>query len=315
MSRIPNYKTAVQQITVDSDDDTRRIDNFLMSRLKSLPRTRIYQMLRRGEVRVNKGRVKQGYRLQKGDVVRIPPVFMNPREEQGRPPAYMLDMVQSAILFEDDNIIALNKPSGIVVHSGSGRSFGVIEVLRILRPEDDNLQLVHRIDQATSGCLLLSKTASSLRQLHQAFKNGQVKKKYIALLKGDIGKQALTVNISLKKNIMRSGERLVKVDTEGKNAESCFRRRQVFQQTCLADLSIQTGRTHQIRVHAQYIGHAVAGDTKYGDEELNRALRRAGLKRLFLHASELKLAGYGKRGLSIKAPLSADLHDFLKTHV
>lgn len=315
MSRIPNKKTPVQQITVNSDDDTRRIDNFLMSQLKGLPRARIYQMLRRGEVRVNKGRVKQSYRLQKDDIVRIPPVSLFVDDEPGRPPAYMLALVQTSVLFEDEHIIALNKPSGIVVHSGSGRSFGVIEVLRYLRPELENLQLAHRIDQATSGCLLLSKTASGLRHIHQALRNGQIEKKYIALLKGDIGKKAIRIDVPLKKNMIRSGERLVKVDSEGKKAESCFTRRQVFKQTCLVEITIETGRTHQIRVHAQYMGHAIAGDDKYGDEELNKVLRRSGLKRLFLHASKLTLPEYGSKGLTINACLTADLQDFLKTHV
>jgi len=314
MSRIPNKKTPVQQITVHSDDDRRRIDNFLMSQLKGLPRARIYQMLRRGEVRVNKGRVKQGYRLQKDDIVRIPPVAIFVEDESGRPPAYMLALVQAAVIFEDEHIIAMNKPSGIVVHSGSGRSFGVIEVLRHLRPELENLQLAHRIDQATSGCLLLSKTALGLRHIHQALRNGQMKKKYVALLKGDIGKKALKIDVPLQKDMIRSGERLVKVDSEGKKAESCFTRRQVFKQTCLVEITIETGRTHQIRVHAQYMGHAIAGDDKYGDVEINKILRRAGLKRLFLHASQLQLTEYGNKGLTINAPLSADLEDFLKTH-
>jgi 23S rRNA pseudouridine955/2504/2580 synthase len=315
MSRIPNKKTPVQQIIVDSDDDTRRIDNFLMSRLKGLPRTRIYQMLRRGEVRVNKGRVKQTYRLQKGDVVRIPPVSLCVEYEHGKPPAYMIDMVQDSVLYEDEHIIALNKPSGIVVHSGSGRSLGVIEVLRYLRPEEKNLQLAHRIDQATSGCLLVTKTASGLRQIHTALRNGQLKKRYRALLKGDIGSEAVTIKVPIKKNAIRSGERLVKVNSEGQYAESEFVRTQLFQDTCLVDVTIKTGRTHQIRVHAQYMEHAIAGDTKYGDQNLNKVLRSSGLKRLFLHASQLKLIEYGDKGLSINAPLSTDLSSFLKSHI
>jgi 23S rRNA pseudouridine955/2504/2580 synthase len=314
MSRIHNKKSPVQLITIDSDDDTRRIDNFLMARLKGLPRTRIYQMLRRGEVRVNKGRVRQGYRLQKNDIVRIPPVSTAVQEDPGKPPVYMLDMLHNAVLFEDEHIIALNKPSGIVVHSGSGRSFGVIEVLRYLRPDESNLQLVHRVDQATSGCLLLSKTVQGLKQLHQALRSRQVEKQYIALLKGDIGKQLVNIDIPLKKNTMLSGERVVTPDMAGKTAQSCFKRRQVFKDSCLTDIIIETGRTHQIRVHSQYIGHPVAGDDKYGDRDFNKILRRTGLKRLFLHASQLKLPDYGKNGLTIKAPLPDELQVFLQQH-
>ena len=314
MSRIPNKKTPVQQIIVNSDDETRRIDNFLMSHLKGLPRPRIYQMLRRGEVRVNKGRVKQSYRLQKDDVVRIPPVSLGEGNDPGQPPAFLIDLIQSAVLFEDEHIIALNKPSGVVVHSGSGRSFGVIEILRYLRPEQENLQLAHRIDQSTSGCLLLSKSSAGLQQIHQALRDGEMHKKYISLLAGNIGRKTVHINAALKKNTLRSGERMVRVDCEGKQAESSFTRTRVYEDSCLADITIKTGRTHQIRVHAQHIGHVIAGDIKYGDESFNKKLRQAGLKRLFLHASELTLGNYGKKGLSIQAPLTSELVQFLDSH-
>jgi len=315
MSRIQNKKSPVQQIIINPADDGRRIDNFIMGRFSDLPRARVYQMLRRGEVRVNKGRVKQSYRLQTDDIVRIPPLAMVTRVEPGKPPAYLLNMLKSGLLYEDKHIIALNKPSGIVVHSGSGRSFGVIEILRYLRPDDTELQLAHRIDQATSGCLLLAKTTAGLRQLHQALRGRQVKKHYIALLRGDIGQQEVRVNKPLKKNTVLSGERLVQVDTAGKAAESRFTRRQVYQDSCLVDVLIDTGRTHQIRVHSRSMGNAVAGDDKYGDRDFNRALRRNGLKRLFLHASRLELPEYTNEGLTIKAPLSADLQEFLRQHV
>jgi 23S rRNA pseudouridine955/2504/2580 synthase len=314
MSRVPKKKSPVQQIIVNSDDESRRIDNFLMSHLKDLPRTRIYQMLRRGEVRVNKGRVKQSYRLKIDDVVRIPPVLLNDEADLGRPPAFLIDLIQSAVLFEDEHIIALNKPSGVVVHSGSGRSFGVIEVLRYLRPEQAKLQLAHRIDQATSGCLLLSKSNSGLQHIHQALRNGEMQKKYISLLSGDIGRKTVRINAALKKNTVRSGERLVRVDSEGKQAESSFTRTRVYENSCLVDITIKTGRTHQIRVHAQHMGHVIAGDSKYGDEAFNKKLRKAGLKRLFLHASHLELSNYGKKGLYIQAPLTPELVQFLASH-
>lgn len=307
-------KSGVQFVTVIADDVQRRIDNFLMARLKGVPRTRVYQMLRRGEVRVNKGRVKQDYRIKAGDVVRIPPVKLEVAEAKGEPPRFLLDMLRNAVLYEDEEIIAINKPSGIVVHSGSGRSFGVIEVLRHLLPRESNLQLVHRLDQATSGCLLLSKSTAQLRNLQKAFREGQVSKNYQALLKGDLGKKTVNVSKALKKNIMSSGERMVKVDESGKKAQTRFVRRKLYRDSCLADIAISTGRTHQIRVHAMHLGHAVAGDDKYGDVEFNKKLRTKGLRRLFLHASELVLNSGTKKKLTIKAPLAEELDQFLCKH-
>lgn len=315
MSRILNKKTPVQHITIGTDDDDRRVDNFLLARLKGVPRTRIYQMLRRGEVRANKGRIKQTYRLQEGDILRIPPLMEESEVKKAEAPEHLLARLKSSILYEDEHLIAVNKPSGLVVHSGTGRSFGVIELLRHLRPKDSNLQLVHRLDQETSGCLLISKTASGLRQLHNALKAGEVKKHYISLLMGDIGSQKRKVESRLKKNILESGERRVKVDKEGKNAVSIFRRIKRFRSTCLAEVKIETGRTHQIRVQALQIGHPVCGDAKYGEKNDVRELRKMGLKRLFLHASGFSLPAYGSEGLYIRASLSEDLENFLKNHV
>ena len=315
MSRISNKKSGVQQISIDSGDESRRIDNFLMSRFKGLPRTRIYQMLRRGEVRVNKGRKKPGYRLQVGDVLRIPPVSVAEQASPGTPPAYLVDRLRDAVIFENEELLAINKPAGIVVHSGSGRSFGVIEILRYLRPMDEELQLVHRIDQATSGCLLLSKTSQGLRSLHAAMKSGALEKKYIALLAGKLDSNSVKVDLALRKNNLNSGERVVRPDADGKNAETIFTLRQSFTDTSLVDVNIITGRTHQIRVHAQAIGHPVLGDDKYGDKLLNREMKKAGLGRLFLHAFELHLPEYRGKWLNIQAPLSRELAEFLKTHV
>ena len=208
----------------------------------------------------------------------------------------------------------MNKPSGIVVHSGSGRSFGVIEILRYLRPMDEDLQLVHRIDQATSGCLLLSKSSQRLRKLHTLLKKGQLGKKYIALLAGKIGSKPVKVDLALRKNNLSSGERIVRPDAEGKHAETVFTPKRSFSDSSLVEVEIITGRTHQIRVHAQAIGHPVIGDDKYGDKLLNRQMKSAELKRLFLHAVELDLPGYGEKGLKIQAPLSTELSEFLDTH-
>ncbi len=314
MSRNLEKPSPVQFVTAGPADENRRLDNYLMARLKGLPRTRIYQMLRRGEVRVNKGRAKQNYRLQQGDIIRIPPVVLEAPADRGRPPRYLLEMVEKATLYEDQDLLLLNKPSGLVVHGGSGRTFGVIELLRHLRPGAENLQLVHRLDQDTSGCLLLCKSVPRLKMLQDDFREGRVTKKYLALLRGNPGKKPVDVSAPLKKNVLSSGERVVKVDDSGKSAMSTFSRRRAFSSSCLAEVLIATGRTHQIRVHASHIGHPVAGDEKYGDENFNSALRKRGLKRLFLHASELTLMPGSRQELQIKAPLPADLEEFLKSH-
>ena len=314
MSRNLEKPSPVQFVTAGPADENRRLDNYLMARLKGLPRTRIYQMLRRGEVRVNKGRVKQNYRLQQGDIIRIPPVSLEAPTERGKPPGYLLEMVKKATLHEDQDLLVLNKPSGLVVHGGSGRTFGVIELLRYLRPDAQDLQLVHRLDQDTSGCLLLCKSAPRLKMLQDEFREGRVIKKYLALLSGSMGKKKVDVSAPLKKNVLSSGERIVRVDESGKSAMSTFTRRRNFNSSCLAEVLIATGRTHQIRVHAKHIGHPVAGDEKYGDENFNAGLRKRGLKRLFLHASELTLMPGNNEELLIKAPLPVDLEDFLKKH-
>lgn len=310
----PLTKTAVQMLTAGTADAQRRIDNYLMARLKGVPRTRIYQMLRKGEVRVNRGRVRPDYRLEDGDQVRIPPVTLPERESPGQPPVYLQRMLDDALLYEDRHMLVLNKPSGIVVHGGSGRTFGIIEVLRHQRPDEHQLQLVHRLDQATSGCLLLSKTPESLRTLQKEFVSGKVTKKYLALLKGDIGEAAVQVDRALKKNVVNSGERMVRIDNAGKSALTRLQRKAVYRDSCLAEASIVTGRTHQIRVHAMHLGHPVAGDEKYGDGIFNKRLRRGGLKRLFLHASRLELRDLNGKKRGFHAPLAADLEEFLSSH-
>ena len=193
-------------------------------------------MLRKGEVRVNKGRIKQTYRLLEGDVVRLPPVSVTDNNPDLSPPEHMLDRIRDAFIFEDEGLLVINKPAGLVVHSGSGRSFGVIEAIRHLRPEEKNLQLVHRLDQETSGCLLLSKNSKSLRKIHDSLRCGGAEKRYIALLSGDIGRKTRSVERRLKKNILQSGERRVRVDPEGKEALSHFSRRRKYKDSCLADV-------------------------------------------------------------------------------
>lgn len=273
-------------------------------------------MLRRGEVRVDGKRIKQGYRLQQGEEVRIPPVSVNEQDSPMLPREYLLDMVRDCVIYEDQNLLALNKPSGLVVHGGSGRTFGVIELLRILRKDEaGSLQLAHRLDRETSGVLLITKNLHFLACLQQSFKTGTIRKHYLALLKGKLPETPVSVDKPLERSIIRSGERLSGISAEGKTASSEFRTVRVVKDTCLADVSIRTGRTHQIRVHAASIGHPVAGDDKYGDKEFNKKISRAGLKHLFLHAASIRLpALQDNRPVHIEAPLPAELADFIRTY-
>jgi len=314
MSRIQNKKTGVRHIIIDSRQENRRIDNFLLSELKGLPKTRIYQMIRRGEIRVNGGRKKQLYRLQAGDKVRIPPVLEQQSVVSGPPQDYLQSMVRNSLIYEDNNLIVLNKPAGIVVHSGSGRNWGVIEVLRHLRPSEQDLQLVHRLDRETSGCLLIARNISALQGLHKALKAGDVEKHYTALIKGHLDSPGIEISLPLRKQTMRSGERMVEVSEQGKQALSRFEILKQYKDTSLVKVHLVTGRTHQIRVHASYEQHPLAGDTKYGDKEFNKQLRQSGLRRLFLHASMLRLpSGHGLQGQEFNAPLPEELNNFLST--
>jgi 23S rRNA pseudouridine955/2504/2580 synthase len=277
--------------------------------MKGVPRSHLYRVLRRGEVRVNKGRVQPSYRLQEGDLVRIPPLRVAETVPAERPSEPKLRRLADAILYEDDRIIVVNKPSGLAVHGGSGLSYGLIEAMRALRPKAQELELVHRLDRDTSGCLLVSKRRSALRELHRLMRAKTVDKRYIALLAGSLPEVATTAKAALRKNVLRSGERVVRVDlAEGKPAETVFRPLRKIGALTLVEAEPVTGRTHQIRVHAAYLGAPVAGDEKYGREEVNRRLRSAGLKRLFLHASALSFQpGYSDHPVRVVAPLPAEL--------
>jgi len=310
---LPEPGDRVCYVAIDSELAEQRIDNFLLSRLKGVPRSRVYRLLRTGEVRVNKGRVKPDYRLAAGDEVRIPPVRRGSDEAAGavigpRP----LHQLEGAILYQDDDLLLIDKPAGMAVHGGSGVSFGVIEALRQLYPMQA-LELVHRLDRDTSGCLLVSKCRSGLRRLHELMRAGTVEKRYLALLKGPIDWDRQRVNAALRKNLLRSGEREVRVDPEGSPSVTLFRRIQVFTTATLVEARLLTGRTHQIRVHAAHLGHPILGDEKYGDPVANREMRRFGLRRLFLHASTLSfpLSGQGK-GFEMTAPLPAELQFVLE---
>lgn len=298
----------MELVQIDKAHAGQRIDNFLITRLKGVPRSHLYRILRRGEVRVNKGRVKPSYRLRDGDLVRIPPLRRAPPATPAYPAQDRLQHLLLAVLYEDERLIALNKPSGLAVHGGSGLSWGLIEAMRLLRPELSELELVHRLDRETSGCLLLSKRRGTLRELHRLIREQAVTKRYLTLLAGRL-KQRRKVDAPLRKNLLRSGERVVRIDPRaGKPACTLFRPLRRLGDFTLAEAEPLTGRTHQIRVHAAYLGMPVAGDEKYGDPALNRRLRGMGLRRLFLHASALILQpSHRDRPLHIETPLPPEL--------
>jgi 23S rRNA pseudouridine955/2504/2580 synthase len=301
-------------VRVGEGDVGQRIDNYLLRSLKGVPRSHIYRMLRKGEVRVNRGRVGAAYRLREGDSVRLPPVRISPAQAPSGPPASILERLRRAVLFEDARLLILNKPAGLAVHGGSGIGHGVIEALRVLRPEEKGLELVHRLDRETSGCLALAKRRSALRVLHKLFREGRVDKRYLALLAGRWSGDKADVSLALRKNTLRSGERVVRPDKGGKPALTRFRVLRRFPEATLVEARLETGRTHQIRVHTASLGTPILGDDKYGDPQANRRARDQGLSRLFLHAESLALTWPGEeRALRVRAPLSPELERFLET--
>lgn len=276
----------VQLLEIDEDNQFQRIDNFLTSKLKGVPKSMIYRIVRKGEVRVNKKRVKPEYKLAIGDIVRVPPV-RTAVKEQNNVNLNRVSTLESHIIFEDDRIIVFNKPTGLAVHGGSGLNFGVIEGLRALRPQHQFLELVHRLDRDTSGCLLIAKKRSALRDLHEQLRSKQVDKRYHALVAGEWPSTCFKVDAPLQKNVLKSGERLVSVSNEGKPSETRFRVLRNFTHSTLIEASPITGRTHQIRVHCLHAGHAIAMDSKYGDDEFDAHLKKLKFSRLFLHAKSL----------------------------
>lgn len=303
----------VRSLTAQEEDAGQRLDNFLFRTLKGVPKSHVYRLLRTGQVRVNKKRAKPDYRLEAGDELRLPPVRQSGKDTPGKPPHWQQEAMRAGILFEDERILVVNKPAGMAAHGGSGVSFGVIETLRVLRPESPGLELAHRLDRDTSGCLIVAKRRSAVRPLHAAFRDGSVEKHYLALLAHPWEGGNREVNAPLEKNQVEGGERIVKVSREGKDAKSLFTPKQKFAGSALADVRIYTGRTHQIRVHASYIGHPVAGDDKYGDREANKTFRGAGLQRMFLHAHRLSFPHpeTGER-LNLTAPLDEDLQSVIR---
>lgn len=305
---------SVRILVIQSAQADQRIDNFLMSQLKGVPKSRIYRCLRRGEVRVNKARIAANYRLRQGDEVRIPPLRISQNSNKAPIPLPILHQIENNLLYEDKSLLILNKPAGIPVHSGSGVSYGIIEALRALRPEAPFLELAHRLDRGTSGCLIVSKKRSILLTLHTMQREQRIHKSYLALVKGHWQGGARRIDQPLLKNRLQSGERIVKVSAEGKPASSYFRPKRFYSDATLMEITLETGRTHQIRVHAASLRHPLGGDEKYGDSVFNKELRRLGLRRLFLHARQITFTLPDEtKAIQVTAPLPGDLRTILKT--
>lgn len=305
-------RTQVQLIDIDEDMAGQRIDNFLRNQLKTIPKSMVYRILRKGEVRVNKKRVKAEYKLEAGDVVRVPPVTVEVKADETVAPSTKLNKVaelESCILHEDEHLLILNKPSGTAVHGGSGLKFGAIEALRALRPQARFLELVHRIDRDTSGILLVAKKRSALRHLQAQFREKTVQKYYFALVMGEWESKWKAVNAPLLKNEVNS---IVRVSSNGKPSETRFKILEKFVQATLIQASPITGRTHQIRVHTQYMGHPIAWDDRYGDRRFDAYTAQFGIDRLFLHAANIRFIHPATEELmEVNAPLDSKLEHAL----
>lgn len=303
----------VSVVVIDADQAGQRLDNFLIARLKGVPRSKVYNIIRKGEVRINKGRIKPEYKLMAGDSVRIPPIRTAEAGTEAKASNQMVALLGKSILFEDEGLLVINKPPGLAVHGGSGISLGLIETLRQMFPESRHLELVHRLDRDTSGCIMIAKKRSYLRHLQAALREKSagddgVEKIYQALVLGEWSKRCHQVNAPLMKFEVAGGERVVKVHPEGKPSLTRFAVLERFEGFTLVEARPVTGRTHQIRVHAQYAGHSLAGDEKYGDDRINEKLRGLGLKRLFLHASSLSFNLPDSHQVTrVDAPLPPDL--------
>lgn len=304
-------RNTVRFLRVEADYAGQRIDNFLLRELKGLPRSRLYRLLRTGEVRVNRGRVKADHRLQHGDEIRLPPMRQEAvTHNELKLSSGLAERLTAAIIHEDEVLLAVNKPTGMAVHGGSGLSWGLIEAYRALRPELHQLELVHRLDRETSGCLLLSKRRSGLRRLHEALRTGTMDKRYWTLVQGHWPESLREINQPLARDLLRSGERLVRVSDAGKASRTRFRVLERFDSATLMEARPITGRTHQIRVHAQAAGHPILGDDKYGDRDANQHGRHHGLRRLFLHAHGLRFQ-WRDALLQLEAPLDPSLQAVL----
>jgi 23S rRNA pseudouridine955/2504/2580 synthase len=302
-----SIRTEVRHFEVTAEEAGQRLDNYLQRILAGVPRSRVYRVIRKGEVRVNGRRAGPELRLQPMDKVRVPPMRLPPAAEPGQPPVNLADRVRQAIVHEDANLLVLDKPSGIAVHGGSGLSFGVIEALRAQRP-GESLELVHRLDRDTSGCLIVARRPAVLRTLHALLREDGFEKRYLTLVRGKWDLGSKRIDVPLRTDTRVGGERTVRAAASGKPSVSEFRPVQFFGRTAtLMEVTLRTGRTHQIRVHAAHAGHPVAGDEKYGDPAFNQALAALGLRRMFLHAHSLSFSWPQGGEFSINTPLPAEL--------
>ena len=301
----------VQWVTVDESKEGQRLDNFLSNQLKGLPKGRIYKMIRTGEVRINKGRCKPDSRVSAGDIVRIPPVDLAPTKEAIAHRGIQMKL-SDALLYEDEDVLVLNKPSGLAVHGGSGLSTGLIEQLRLARPNEKFLELVHRLDRETSGCLLVARRPSALRRLHQQLRDQDkgLQKRYLALVAGKWPQYLVDVEAPLEK-FERGGERIVQVTERGKPSHTRIRSLEVLDGCTLVEAEPVTGRTHQIRVHASYYKHAVLGDTKYQHDDSRDQWRQRGINGLCLHSRSIGFQAATGHQVTVVAPIPNPMHRFL----
>ncbi len=303
----------VRFLTVTADEDGQRLDNYLMSRLKGVPKSAVYRIIRKGEVRVNKGRVKPLRKLIEGDVVRIPPMKTSDQQHVPEPSSSLSATLSASILYDQDGLMIVNKPSGLAVHGGSGIHLGMIEALRKMPGNEGFLELVHRLDRDTSGCVMIARKRSVLRRLQEALRERKgIKKNYVALVQGVWPKGNSLVDVPLKRFLINEGERVVRVHTDGKSAQTRFKVLTQYQDATLLEASPITGRTHQIRVHALHVGCPLVGDSKYGDGEQAATFKARGNKRLFLHAASLAIRVPNGEPIFVEAPLPKELAGLLE---
>jgi len=303
-----NNKGGVSNERIGADHEGQRVDNFLSSRLKGIPRSLVYRLIRTGQVRINGKRCKPSARLHEGDMLRIPPV---PRSGSGpvQVPDRVVERLRDAILHRDENLLVLNKPSGMAVHAGSGLAWGVIDGLRQLFP-GEYLELAHRLDRETSGCLVFARNAPALKRIASQFREGLIDKRYLCLLDGRLPEDLVEVNAPLRRVATGQGRPVI-VDPDGKPATTRFRKLQDYARASYVEAELMTGRTHQIRVHAQHIGLPLAGDSAYAPRDSRSRWRKMGLKRLFLHAHALELEDLSGQAQTYNAPLPEDLRSLL----
>ncbi|MDK2125508.1 RluA family pseudouridine synthase [Parachitinimonas caeni] len=302
-------KDSVSYLEVGEEDAGQRLDNYLLRHLKGVPKSHVYRIIRSGEVRVNKGRTDAMYRVNTGDLVRLPPI----RIAESAPTEKPVPTNELPIVYEDEALLVINKPAGIAVHGGSGVSFGVIEQMRAARPQAKFLELVHRLDRETSGLLLIAKKRSALVAMHDAMRGTGIDKRYLAMVPGAFPEKTQHLKFKLFKYNTEDGERRVRVSADGQEAHTIVRRQQCWSSSSLVEAELKTGRTHQIRVHLAHCGFPIMGDEKYGDFGLNRQLARQGLKRMFLHAWRLRFKHpLSDQPLVLEAPLPPELQRYLE---